>query len=67
MKVKAYRTAKLQKTSTYDVEKITAMPEPEEITDEDREYADGIMLCLWMKDGSSVFLPHSFLIEVLPD
>lgn len=67
MKVKAYRTCKYQNASTYDVEKITAMPEPEEITDDDREYADGIMLALWLKDGGTVFIPHSFLIEVTPN
>lgn len=66
MKVKCYRTAKHQKTSVYDVEKITAMPDAHEIQDDDRECADGIMLCLWCSDESTVFIPHSFLIEVTP-
>ena len=64
MKVKCYCTGKYQKTVTYEVEKITAMPEPDEITEEDIEYSDGIMLGLWLPDGSTVHIPHEFLIEI---
>ena len=64
MKVKVYNSGKYQKTTTYDVDKITAMPEPEEIDDEDIEYADGVMLGLWLKDGRTIFVPHEFLIEI---
>lgn len=64
MKVKVYNTTKYHNTTTYDVERITAMPEPEEIEQEDIDYADGIMLGLWLTDGSTVFVPHNFLIEV---
>lgn len=65
MKVKMYRTAKFDKTCTYEVEKITAMPEPDEITQEDKNQADGIMLTLWFKDEmQAMFVPHSFIIEI---
>lgn len=64
MKVKCYRSAKYQNTSIYDVAKITAMPDNDEIQDDDRKYADGIMLCLWLADGGTIFIPHSFLIEI---
>lgn len=62
--VKCYRSAKMQKTDEHEVEWISAMPGPEEITDEDRESADGIMLCLNCTNGMTIFLPHSFLIEI---
>ena len=64
MKVKCYNTGKYQNTTTYDVESIDAMPEPEEITDEDKEYADGIMLHMTTTDGRNIFLPHQFLISI---
>ena len=67
MRVTAYRTSKYCATSTYDVEQITAMPGPDEITEDDRKYADGIMLALSLRDGRTIFLPHSFLIEVKED
>ena len=66
MKVKVYNSAKYQKTTTYNVEKITCMPEPDEIEPDDIEYADGAMLGLWLSNGGTVFVPHSFLIEILP-
>lgn len=66
MKVKVYNSAKYQKTTTYEVEKITAMPEPGELTEEDIDCANTIMLALWLKDGRTVFIPHSFLIEITP-
>ena len=64
MKVKMYRTAKYGNVSEVEVEKITAMPGPEEITEDDIEYADGIMMTLWMPDGTTMFVPHSFIIEI---
>ena len=64
MKVKAYNSGAFKKTTIYDVVKITNMPEPEEITDEDIEECDGVMLGLWLKDGRTIFLPHEFLIEI---
>jgi len=64
MKVKVYNSGKYQKTTTYDVDKITAMPEPEEIDEEDIEFSDGVMLGLWLKDGRTIFVPHEFLIEI---
>lgn len=66
MKVKCYRSAKMQATTVVEVEKITAMPEPEELTEDDRRGAEGIMLTLWTPEGATIFLPHSFLIEILP-
>ena len=66
MKVICYRIAKMQATTTIEVEKITVMPEPEEITDEDRRDADGIMLTLWTPEGHPIFLPHSFVISIEP-
>lgn len=67
MKVKAYNTSKYHGTTTYDVTKIEAMPPPNEITDEDMACADGIMLTLHLRGNRTVFIPHSFLIEVTPD
>ena len=64
MTVTAYRSTKYEKTTSYVVEKITAMPEPDVIEDEDRESADGIMLTLWLRGGGTVCIPHSFLIEI---
>ena len=66
MKVKCYNSGKFQKTTTYEVVKITAMPEPEEITEEDIENCDGIMLGLWLTNGDNLFIPHEFLIEIIP-
>ena len=66
MKVKCYNSGKFQKTTIYDVEKITAMPEPEEITEEDIENCDGIMLTLYKTNGDTLFIPHEFLIEITP-
>jgi hypothetical protein len=66
MKVICYRSAKMQATTTIEVEKITVMPEPEEITDEDRRDAEGIMLTLWTPEGHTIFLPHSFVISIEP-
>ena len=34
MKVKCYRSGQMKATTTIEVEKITAMPGPEEITEE---------------------------------
>ena len=65
MKVKVYNTTKYKNTTTYDVKKITAMPEPDEITKEDIDEANGVMLGLWLTDGRTIFIPHSFLIEVI--
>ena len=67
MKVKCYRSGQMKATTTIEVEKITAMPGPEEITEEDRQDANGIMLTLWTPEGHPIFIPHSFLIEILPD
>lgn len=64
MKVTAYRTSKYGKTDTHEVDKILAMPGPDSITEEDIKYADGIMLCLCLKNGETIFLPHSFLISI---
>ena len=64
MKVKVYNSTKYHNTTTYEVEKITAMPEPDEITQEDIDYSDGIMLGLWLTDGRTIHIPHCFLIEV---
>lgn len=64
MKVKAYNTGKYQNTTTYEVRKIDAMPEPDEITDDEKALADGIMLHLTTTDGRDIFLPHSFLISI---
>jgi hypothetical protein len=66
MKVKCYRSAKMQATTIIEVERITAVPEPEEITDEDRRDAEGIMLTLWTPEGHTIFLPHSFVISIEP-
>lgn len=66
MKVKCYCTAAYRNTDVYDVDRITAMPEPDELDDETREYADGIMLCLDLSDGRTIFCPHSFLISIDP-
>ena len=62
--VKCYNTSKYQNTTTYKVKDITAMPGPEEITDDDIEYADGIMLTLNLADDRTIFIPHSFLISI---
>lgn len=64
MKVKAYRTAKFKNFDVLDVDKISAMPEPDELTDDDRKYADGVMLTLQCSDGRVIFLPHCFVIEI---
>lgn len=64
MKVYAYNTGKYQKTTIYNVDRIEAMPEPNEITEEDIEYSDGIMLTLYCSDGRTIFLPHEFLISI---
>ena len=64
MKVKVYNTAKYQNTTTYYVDKITAMPEPDKLDDKTIENADGIMLCLHTTDDRWIFVPHSFLIEI---
>ena len=67
MKVRCYNSGRFHGTTTYDVCKITAMPEPNELTDEDVACADTIMLALCTKDNRAIFIPHSFLIEVVPD
>lgn len=67
MKVKAYNTGRYHGTTTYDVTKIEAMPPPNELTDEDVACADTIMLTLHLRGNRTVFIPHSFLIEVVPD
>lgn len=67
MKVRMYNSVKFHNTTTLDdVEKITAMPEPIDITPEDIEYSDGIMLTLYRTNGPDTIIPPSFLIEILP-
>ena len=69
MKVRMYNSGAYKNTSVIaDVIKITAMPEPQEITEDDIECCDGIFLTLYRSgDQPTMFIPHSFLIEVLPD
>ena len=68
MKVRFYNSVKYHNTTTLDdVEKITAMPEPIDISPEDIEDSDGIMLTLYRTNGPDTIIPHSFLIEILPD
>lgn len=67
MKVKFYNSGKYHNTTTLnDVEKITAMPEPIDITPEDIEYSDGIFLTLYRTGGPDTLIPHSFLISIEP-
>lgn len=67
MKVRMYNSSKFHNTTVLDdVERITAMPEPIDITPEDIEYSDGIMLTLYRTNGADTIIPHSFLIEILP-
>ena len=69
MKVRMYNSGAYKNTSVIDdVVKITAMPEPQEITEEDIEYCDGIFLTLYRSgDQPTMLIPHSFLIEIIPD
>lgn len=64
MKVKAYRTAKFKNYDVLDVDKISAMPEPDKLTEDDRDCADGVMLTLYCSDGRVIWLPHCFIIEI---
>ena len=62
MKVRMYNTSTID-----DVVKITAMPEPQDITREDIEYSDATFLTLYRSgDQPTMLIPHSFLIEILP-
>ena len=67
MKVKVYNSSKYEKTTVYDCARIDAMPDAEDLNS-DREFwlenPSGIMLHLNTKDGSDLFVPHSFLIEI---
>lgn len=69
MKVRMYNSGAYKNTSVIDnVVKITAMPEPQETTEDDIEYSDGIFLTLYRSgDQPAMLIPHSFLIEILPD
>lgn len=67
MKVKCYRTTKCQNTDVLDVEKIFVMPGPEDITDEDIQYADGAMISMTLKDGRLIAMPHHFIIKIWED
>lgn len=69
MKVRMYNSSVFKNTSVIDdVVKITAMPEPQDITREDIEYSDAIFLTLYRSgDQPTMLIPHSFLIEILPD
>ena len=69
MKVRMYNSGAYKNTSVIDdVVKITAMPEPQEITEEDIEYCDCGFLTLYRSgDQPAMLIPHSFLIEILPD
>jgi len=64
-----YNSGAYKNTSVIDnVVKITAMPEPQEIMEDDIEYCDGIFLTLYRNgDQPTMLIPHSFLIEILPD
>ena len=78
LKVTCYRSSKMESTNVYMVKRIEAMPGPDEIMPEDREFADGIMLHLFLNssttftntDGTKtvlfddMFIPHSFLISI---
>lgn len=66
MKVKMYRTAKYQKTDILEVERIEAMPDTDEITQDDIDIADGVYMTLYKKDGSTLCVPPSFIISIEP-
>ena len=68
MKVRMYNSGAYKNTTIIDdVEKITAMPEPIGITDDDIENCDCIYLTLYRSgDQPTMFIPHSFLIEIIP-
>lgn len=68
MKVRFYNSVKYHNTTTLnDVEKITAMPEPIDITPEDIEDSNCIFLALYRSgDQPTTLIPHSFLIEIIP-
>ena len=64
MKVTCYRTIAYKNIDVIEVDSITCMPSPDEITDEDRENADNFMLCMNRTDGGVTIMPHSFLISI---
>ena len=59
-----YRSSEYKKTYTCAVSRIEVMPPPEELTDEDIELAEGMMLTLYLTDGRVICVPHSLIISI---
>lgn len=68
MKIKMYRSAKMQAVDEREAQRIYCAPEPEDITDDERkDYLDGNpMLTVDFTDGSSMFVPPAFVISIEP-
>lgn len=66
LKIKMYRSAKMQKTDEVIAYKITVASPPEEMTDEERKDMNKgqPMLTLWLPGDRTLFVPPAFIIEV---
>lgn len=64
MKVKCYRTMAYRNTDVLDVREIRIMPEPEEITQEQKANAENFLVALNLKDGTARVMPFHFIISI---
>jgi hypothetical protein len=54
-------------TDVLDVREIRIMPEPDEITQEEKANAENFLVALNLKDGTAKVMPFHFIISIEED